>query len=123
MLEDRGLELMPMSHGLSGRSFGAIRVLSVSDGVPGYTADMRGEVARLGARDAIVVIPGIMGSELTDTAIGQTLWGLNDARWYLSAWTTGRPPTALTLTEEEQVGRYGRVRPTRLLRFTAFAPM
>jgi Lecithin:cholesterol acyltransferase len=84
---------------------------------------MGGEVTRLSTRDAIVVIPGIMGSELVDTGTGRTLWGLNDARWYLNAWTTGRPLKALMLTEDEQAGHYGRVRPTRMLRFTAFAPM
>jgi pimeloyl-ACP methyl ester carboxylesterase len=84
---------------------------------------MRNEVVGLCTRDAIVVVPGIMGSELVDMATGRTLWGLNDARWYLNAWTSGRSLKELTLTEDEQAGRYGRVRPTRLLRFTAYAPI
>lgn len=84
---------------------------------------MRSEVTRLRTRDAIVVIPGIMGSELVETATGRTLWGLNDARWYLRAWTAGGPLEALALTEDEQAGRYERVSPTRMLRFTAYAPI
>ena len=84
---------------------------------------MRIEAARLSTRDAIVIIPGIMGSELVEAVTGRTLWGLSDAAWYLNAWTTGRPLRALRLTEDEWAGRYSRVRATRLLRFTAYAPI
>jgi len=41
------------------------------------------------SRDAIVVVPGIMGSELADCN-GTVLWGLADPRWYVSAWTSGK---------------------------------
>ncbi|WP_225826531.1 lipase/acyltransferase domain-containing protein [Streptomyces naphthomycinicus] len=73
--------------------------------------------------DAVILIPGIMGSELVDSTTGRTLWGLSDPRWYVSAWTTGTSLAALRLTPEERAGRYGRVRATRLIRFPAFAPV
>lgn len=74
------------------------------------------------SRDAIVIIPGIMGSELVDCD-GNVLWGLADPGWYVSAWTSGRGLDVLVLSADEQEGRYGRVRATRMLRFPAFAPM
>jgi hypothetical protein len=73
--------------------------------------------------DAVVVVPGIMGSELIDATSGRHLWGLRDPRWYVSAWTSGVSLDALRLTEDERAGRYGRVRATRLLRFPAFVPL
>jgi hypothetical protein len=73
--------------------------------------------------DAIIVIPGFMGSELADAESGNRLWGLPDARWYVSAWTTGSSIRALKLTDEERTGRTGRVRATRLLGTPAFAPV
>jgi hypothetical protein len=75
------------------------------------------------SRDAIVVVPGIMGSELVDAGTGRTLWGLREPQWYVSAWTSGSSTAALRLTEDEKAGRYGRVKATQLLRFPAFAPM
>ncbi|MER5224561.1 esterase/lipase family protein [Streptomyces flaveus] len=73
--------------------------------------------------DAVILIPGIMGSELVDITTGRTLWGLSDPRWYVSAWTSGTSLTALRLTPEERSGQYGRVLATRLIRFPAFAPV
>ena len=73
--------------------------------------------------DAVVVVPGIMGSELIDAKSKRPLWGLADPRWYVSAWTSGTSLDALRLTEDERAGRYGRVCATRLLRFPAFAPL
>jgi len=77
----------------------------------------------MGVHDAVVVVPGIMGSELLDTTTGRTLWGLRDPRWYVNAWTSRAPLQALRLTEDERAGRYGRVRAAGLLRFPAFAPL
>lgn len=74
-------------------------------------------------RDAVVVVPGIMGSELIDATSRRPLWGLADPRWYVSTWTSGASLDALKLTDDERAGRYGRVRATRLLRFPAFAPL
>jgi pimeloyl-ACP methyl ester carboxylesterase len=73
--------------------------------------------------DAVVVVPGIMGSELVDTATGEAVWGLRDPRWYVKAWAGGSALRALALTDAEREGRYGRLRATGLLRFPAFAPM
>lgn len=71
----------------------------------------------------MLVVPGIMGSELVEQTSGETLWGLRDPRWYVSAWTSGRSLQALRLTEAERAGQYGRVKPTRLLKFPAFTPL
>jgi pimeloyl-ACP methyl ester carboxylesterase len=75
------------------------------------------------SRDAVIVVPGIMGSELMDSTNGHVLWGLSDPRWYVNAWTSGSSLNALRLTDAEREGRYGRIKATRLLRFPAFAPM
>src|SRR5215470_4277468 len=73
-------------------------------------------------RDAVVVLPGIMGSELVEAATGTVLWGLADPGWYVKAWTSGRSLRALAVTDAERKGRPGRVQATRTLRFPAFAP-
>lgn len=73
--------------------------------------------------DAVIIVPGIMGSELVDVTTGETLWGLRDPRSYLRAWAGGSMLRALALTEAEREGNYGRVRATGLLRFPAFAPV
>ena len=75
------------------------------------------------SRDAVVIIPGIMGSELVDRATRETLWGISDVGWYLRGWTSGSSLQALHLTDAERNGDYGRVEATRLLRFPAFAPV
>jgi len=71
----------------------------------------------------VVVIPGIMGSELVEVSSGKQLWGLRDLRWYIGAWTSGHALAQLRLTDEERAGRYGRLRPGGLLSFPAFAPL
>jgi hypothetical protein len=73
--------------------------------------------------DAILVVPGIMGSELVDTQSGALLWGMRDQRWYLSAWTTGHGLRRLAVTDEERAGRIGRVRPGDLLKSPAYVPV
>ena len=73
--------------------------------------------------DAVLVVPGIMGSELVDTTTGSLLWGFSGAGWYVDAWTSGRSLRELALTDTERDGRYGRVAATRLLRFPAYAPV
>jgi hypothetical protein len=77
----------------------------------------------MGPEDAVMVVPGIMGSELVDDATGRVLWGVNDPRWYVRVWTSDVSLEALALTEDERLGRYGRIRATRLLTFPAFAPI
>ncbi|WP_327003458.1 hypothetical protein OHA72_51705 [Dactylosporangium sp. NBC_01737] len=37
------------------------------------------EVTSSVGRDAVIVLPGIMGSELVDAGTGRVLWGLADA--------------------------------------------
>ncbi|MFJ3672805.1 hypothetical protein ACIPSE_40735 [Streptomyces sp. NPDC090106] len=74
--------------------------------------------------DAVVVVPGIMGSALREaTGRRRVLWGLNDLRWLGRAWSGGgegmRP---LHLDYSERNGRYGRVEATGLLRLPAWAP-
>ncbi len=73
--------------------------------------------------DAVVVVPGIMGSELMDLATGKPVWGFRDPHWYVRAWTSGEPLSALALDDDERNGRYGRIRPVGLLAFPAFAPV
>lgn len=75
------------------------------------------------SRDAVMVLPGIMGSELVEAESGRVLWGLGDARWYARAWTTGASLAGLRVTDEERQGRAGRIVAARLLRFPAFAPV
>ncbi|MFI5562502.1 hypothetical protein ACIA2T_24770 [Amycolatopsis japonica] len=78
---------------------------------------------RVDARqDAVVIVPGIMGSELIEADSGKVLWGLRRAGWYVDAWATGGSLQKLELTAGEREGRVGRIRATKLLQFPAFAP-
>ena len=74
------------------------------------------------SRDAVVVIPGIMGSALRESRTGRLVWGLEDIRWYVNAWIRPDGLRALRLTDEERDGRYGRLEPAGLLRFPSWAP-
>ncbi|MFS0701958.1 esterase/lipase family protein [Cellulomonas sp. 179-A 4D5 NHS] len=69
--------------------------------------------------DAVLVVPGTMGSELCD-AEGMVVWGLAPS---LAAkhWLGGRT-TVLHVTDEERAGAR-RLRATRLLRAPAFMPI
>lgn len=73
--------------------------------------------------DVVVVVPGIMGSELRDTATGDVLWGHPDPGWYLRAWLRPQMVEPLKVSDDERAGRVGRVTATRLLTFPAFAPV
>jgi lecithin:cholesterol acyltransferase len=72
--------------------------------------------------DAVVVVPGVMGSCLVDTTTSEYIWGLDPA-WYVRAWLGDRAWRRLELSEDERSGRLGRVAPSGLLRATAFAPV
>ncbi len=72
--------------------------------------------------DAVVVVPGIMGSELCDHA-GRVLWGLSDLRWYASAWTTGAALRDLAVTDDERSGKVGRVVATQLVKTPIGVPL
>lgn len=80
--------------------------------------------------DAVVVIPGIMGSELRDRGTGRVVWGVNDVGWLARAWTRPDGMADLALTDAEldalADGSYrpdtSRLQAERLLRFPAAAP-
>jgi pimeloyl-ACP methyl ester carboxylesterase len=81
-------------------------------------------VERAVTHDAVVVLPGIMGSELVEAESGRVLWGIADPRWYVSAWTSGKSLVALKVTDDERAGRSNRIFAKRLLRVSsAFAPV
>ncbi|MFJ5026814.1 hypothetical protein ACIQB5_01725 [Streptomyces sp. NPDC088560] len=72
-------------------------------------------------RDAVIVVPGIMGSALEDAETGQPLWGLS-VNLLARVWRCRDGLLPLHLTPEERAGKYGRVRATGLLRVPAWAP-
>ncbi|MFF7635971.1 hypothetical protein ACFZB9_22915 [Kitasatospora sp. NPDC008050] len=71
--------------------------------------------------DAVVVVPGIMGTELREAASGRLLWGLSPVR-LAAAWTGPLGLEALHLTPAERAGEYGRVAVGGLLRAVGYAP-
>jgi hypothetical protein len=83
---------------------------------------MGGTVAVPVCRDAVFVIPGIMGSELIDTETGDVLWGLSP-RSYLRFWAGGDGLKCLQVTDQERGGRIGRIKATGLLRFPVASPV
>ncbi|MFH8739168.1 esterase/lipase family protein [Streptomyces sp. NPDC017964] len=72
--------------------------------------------------DAIVVVPGIMGSELYDTTTHQVIWGIANPRWLTRAWLSPKGLAPLHLTPEERIGDYSRVKARRLLQTPAWSP-
>jgi pimeloyl-ACP methyl ester carboxylesterase len=68
--------------------------------------------------DAVVVVPGIMGSELIDTS-GKVCWGLKPSV-LARAWLT-KNLDILQVTDDDMAGG-GRLRPTRLLRVPGYMP-
>jgi hypothetical protein len=69
--------------------------------------------------DAVVVVPGIMGSELVDET-GEVCWGLKPSL-LAKAWLTKRLDV-LRVTDADQAGGR-RLRPTRLLRVPGYMPV
>lgn len=69
--------------------------------------------------DAVIVVPGIMGSELRD-GDGRVVWGLTVGALG-PAWSAGALPRALRVRDEDLAG-VRRLTPTRLLRVPAYAP-
>src|SRR5690348_10037311 len=84
--------------------------------------DMAGAVTEPVCRDAVILIPGIMGSELADTETGDVLWGLSP-RSYLRLWTSEYGLGRLRVTDREREGKTGRIRATGLLRFPVAVPI
>lgn len=73
--------------------------------------------------DAVVVVPGIMGSALRDRDSGELIWGLRPG-WYARAWRTGGPGMwPLAVSEDDLAGRVSGVEAVGLLKFAAFAPI
>src|SRR5260370_35861469 len=83
---------------------------------------MGGMVTAPVCRDAVIVIPGIMGSELVDAETGDVLWGLSP-RTYLRFWTSGGGLERLQGTDQERGGKTGPIRATGLLRFPVASPI
>ncbi|MEU9311451.1 hypothetical protein [Streptomyces sp. NPDC048256] len=73
--------------------------------------------------DAVLVVPGIMGTELYEAETGRLLWGMSKAAEYAARWDLEKGMDALAFTEEERAGRLGRVVPGRLLRTPAWMPL
>jgi hypothetical protein len=69
--------------------------------------------------DAVVVVPGIMGSELVDRG-GNVCWGLKPSV-LAGAWITRRLDV-LHVTDDDLAGK-DRLRPTRLLRIPGYIPL
>ena len=72
--------------------------------------------------DAVIVLPGIMGSELVERETDTVLWGLSP-KGYVDLWTSGSIWERLKVTQSEREGKLGRICATRLLQAPAFAPI
>lgn len=72
--------------------------------------------------DAVVIVPGIMGSELYDTTTGNVIWGLANGRWLAKAWLSRDGLTPLQLTPDELAGDHSRIQARRLLQTPAWSP-
>lgn len=72
--------------------------------------------------DAVIVLPGIMGSVLTEADTGRMLWGLS-GRALAGAWIGGGPLDRLTVTEDERAGRTGRIEASKILTLPVAAPL
>lgn len=73
--------------------------------------------------DAVVIIPGIMGSELVEADTGRVLWGMRQALAYAARWHHKSGMAALAVTEDERAGKIGRVTARRLLKFASWSPL
>ncbi len=70
--------------------------------------------------DAVIFVPGLMGSALYDTVDQRYIWGLEPA-WYVRAWSPiGTALTPLAVTDAERDGRSNRIIPAPL-EFPAFS--
>jgi AAA ATPase-like protein/lecithin:cholesterol acyltransferase len=72
--------------------------------------------------DAVVFVPGFMGSALVDAASGDRVWG----DWRVTDWLRllrGGVPSALRLTDDERAGHTGRLRASGLLELPSWTPL
>ncbi|MFE7077378.1 esterase/lipase family protein [Streptomyces sp. NPDC057620] len=95
-------------------SWGEIRPASAPYAEPGLTPRI--------THDAIVIVPGIMGSELYDTSTDNVIWGIANPRWLTRAWLRHKGLAPLHLTPDERMGDYSRVQARRLLRTPVWSP-
>src|SRR5690348_12247561 len=65
--------------------------------------------------DAVVVVPGIMGSELCDAQTGEELWSSATIAAFVRGASLDKLST-LRVDERERSGDAGRIKPTALLR-------
>lgn len=72
--------------------------------------------------DAVILIPGIMGSELVNAETGTPIWGMS-AKSYANLWMGGSLWEQLKVTDDERGGKTGRIKATGLLKAPAFAPL
>ncbi|MFJ3841695.1 hypothetical protein ACIPY6_40165 [Streptomyces sp. NPDC090054] len=85
-------------------------------------AGMAGELPDHVTQDAVVIVPGIMGSELFDTHTNKHLWGLEGISWLRKAWTSPKGLEGLRMTDEELDGKHTRIKATGLLKHSAWTP-
>ena len=69
----------------------------------------------LRAHDAVVVIPGIMGSTLFDVTLDKHIWAVTRATGYAFRWRDRSLMAALAVTDDERSGKVGRVVATGLI--------
>ncbi|MGW3630993.1 AAA family ATPase [Streptomyces sp. NPDC005122] len=70
--------------------------------------------------DAVVIVPGFMGSVLVDTDTGKRVWG-DTSPWLIEAWQ-GKALEALQVTHDEREGDSRRIRPVELLQQPVWTP-
>ncbi|MCM2424909.1 lipase/acyltransferase domain-containing protein [Streptomyces sp. RKAG337] len=73
--------------------------------------------------DAVLVIPGIMGTRLVEAATGKVLWGMGKAAEYAGRWDLEGGMDALALSPAEREGEFGRVVPRGIIRTPSWAPL
>ncbi|MFB7952769.1 hypothetical protein [Streptomyces sp. NPDC056045] len=78
-------------------------------------------VPELRLHDAVIIVPGIMGSALKDVESGKQLWGVGRLFGYTARMHTDRLK-ALGLTEGEHTGATGRIEPSGLLNIADSLP-
>ena len=67
------------------------------------------------AHDAIVIIPGIMGTKLLDVTLNKHIWAATRAAGYAFRWRDRSLMSALAVTDDERSGKVGRVVATDLI--------
>ncbi|MFG3056096.1 hypothetical protein ACGFZP_34800 [Kitasatospora sp. NPDC048239] len=81
----------------------------------------RSPVAPAVSQDAVVIVPGIMGSALRNAHTGEPVWGLSP-KLLAGFWSDPDRLRVLHLTPAEREGRYGRIEPAGLLTASTWAP-